>query len=295
MNEELRAWMRRLELALARPDMLVIDRAAVLDECASTQDEAHHLAEGTPGLVVVAGRQTAGRGRLGRRWDDDRGRGVAMTFALDGAGFEPGELALIAGLTACFTAEAALELERPTAGLAQGLLGALINPVGAVAGVLGGVRLGLRWPNDVVARRTAGAAALKLAGCLVEVRDGLALVGIGVNVSQDAGDFPPGLSGQAASLSMLGSSWDRGDVIERLVVELDRCVQLPVEQAVPHWIRRETLAGTVQVFEHDGRRYTGVVETIDPLGSLRLRTDTGPVDLPALTTSLVQDPGTAAG
>jgi biotin-(acetyl-CoA carboxylase) ligase len=217
-----------------------------------------------------------------------------MTFVLDAEAFEPGELALIAGLAACFTIEAALELDAPAAGLARGVLDALINPVGAVAGAIGSVRVGLRWPNDVVARSSASASPLKLAGCLVEVRDGLALVGIGVNVGQNADDFPPELAGKAASLGMLGSHWDRADVIERLVVELDRCVQLPVDRAVDQWIRRETLVGTLQTFEHDGRRFTGVVESVDPLASLRLRTDSGVVDLPALTTSLVKDSGPSA-
>lgn len=291
MSEELRVWARRLELALARPGMLVADRAAVLDACDSTQDQAHALADGQPGLVVVAARQNAGRGRLGRRWHDAQGLGVAITFVLDASAFDPGELALLAGLAACFTAEAALELDNPASAITRGVLGAVLDPAGAIARAMGGAGVGLRWPNDVVAWPTPAARAspLKLAGCLVEVRDGLALLGIGVNVGHRREDFPPEVADKAVSLGMLGSAWDRADVIERLVIELDRAIQTPPEQAGQAWSARDTLVGSTQTFEHDARRYTGLVQAIDPLGSLRIQTATGPVDLPALTTSLVKE------
>ena len=56
----------------------------VLDETPSTQDHARQLVEQqqlkTPGLVVAC-RQTAGRGRKHKRWFADEGS-IAVTFAL---------------------------------------------------------------------------------------------------------------------------------------------------------------------------------------------------------------------
>ncbi|MDA0214648.1 MAG: biotin--[acetyl-CoA-carboxylase] ligase, partial [Planctomycetota bacterium] len=48
----------------------------VLRETASTQDHARNLEVGS---VVVAGRQTAGRGRLGRSWIDTAEDGLALS------------------------------------------------------------------------------------------------------------------------------------------------------------------------------------------------------------------------
>lgn len=61
----------------------VVD-ASVLDVVDSTNLEARRrLDAGTPpaGLVVIAGRQTAGRGRRGRTWDDVDGGNVAVSVA----------------------------------------------------------------------------------------------------------------------------------------------------------------------------------------------------------------------
>ncbi len=131
----------------------IIQRIAVIAETDSTQDAAARLAGDVVaggGLMVVAGRQLAGRARLGRVWadtanKDGSGVGLAVTFAIDGELFDDGFLALAAGLAAQRTAEDALMTtardDRP---------------------------IGLRWPNDVVERPMRGGR--KLAGVLVERR-----------------------------------------------------------------------------------------------------------------------------
>ena len=51
-----------------------------LAECGSTNTEAlQHLRDGGGALLISAGRQTAGRGRLGRAWQSDD---AALTFSL---------------------------------------------------------------------------------------------------------------------------------------------------------------------------------------------------------------------
>lgn len=256
-------WSARLD-ALLGSGGTAFDRAVVLAECESTQDEARRLARGRGGLIVVARRQTRGRGRLGRAWEQG-GKGVAATFVLDAPAHDPRLLALVAGVAAADAVEAAL------------------------AGVPG-VRIGLRWPNDVVVSGAGGAAAgdpPKIAGCLVERKDALALVGIGINVVHARGDFPPQIADRCVSLAMLGAAVRTLDTVERLVVSMGRALDLAPPALVERWSARDTLVGTSRTFEHGARRFTGRVVAVDPLGNLRLITGSGPIDLPAATTSLV--------
>jgi BirA family biotin operon repressor/biotin-[acetyl-CoA-carboxylase] ligase len=173
-------WPDALEAALARTRG-ALSRCVVLRETASTQDHAR-AAGIEPGTVVVAWRQTAGRGRLGRAWADTGTDGVAATFALPAA--PPESLAMRSAVAAASAARR----------------------------FLAGDACGVKWPNDVVVD------GRKLAGVLVERIDGTALVGIGINVRQTS--FPPPLDGHATSLAMHGPAPDRLDVLAALFEEI---------------------------------------------------------------------------
>lgn len=165
------------------------------DTVGSTQDVARDLVRsgtGTPGTVIAAAFQTAGRGRRGRGWFAPEGANVCLTAV--GAPVRPADawqVALVAGL-------------------------AVAEGVGEVTG--GRVRPLLRFPNDVV----VGGA--KLAGVLVETTpapDGggiIPLVGIGVNVNVAA--FPPDLEASATSLLRLtgGAAFCDVGAVERAVL-----------------------------------------------------------------------------
>ncbi|MCU0282011.1 MAG: hypothetical protein MUE66_09410 [Acidimicrobiia bacterium] len=114
-----------------------------METTASTQDEARLGFSGRP-LLVVAARQTAGRGRRGRPWDTAL-RALAASLAFAPAWPEGAwpRLTLAAGLAAC------------------GALG---------AGVL------LEWPNDLVRGGT------KVGGLLTETSGGVVTVGLGANL-----------------------------------------------------------------------------------------------------------------
>ena len=130
-------------------------------ELTSALDRAHLLgASGTPaGTVVVADRQTAGRGRLGRVWHSEAGTGVWVAL-----------------------------VERPSDTVALGVLSLRLGL--AVAEALAphsSSPIRLKWPNDL------WTAAGKLAGVLVEARwRGSALewvaIGVGVNVRPRGAD-----------------------------------------------------------------------------------------------------------
>lgn len=270
---ELRRWADAVEAMIARGTLRHVNRVMVFAETGSTQDAAMACGGGEPGLLVLAGRQSAGRGRLGRAWDSGDGLGVAATFTIGAPRERHSALALAAGLG---TAEA---IERCLPATAAGVIG-------------------LRWPNDAVER----ASGRKLAGVLVEsrseTREGLPLlmVGVGINVLQRADDFPPGLRADASSVRMLGGEVTRLAVIEGLIERFDAAAGASLgddeaqrAELLERWKRRDVLTGRPGVFVFDGRTYEGIVMEILPDLSLRLRMGEGStIELPAAATSLVR-------
>lgn len=261
------AWADRLEAELAAASAPIARRVVVLAETASTQDAARrHAIPGEP-LLVVTGRQTHGRGRLGRVWRDDGGLGVSMTLATSDTGRPAAEFSLAAGVAIAEVCEA----------------------------FVGHGRIGLKWPNDVVCNKTGR----KLAGVLVESVDGVVLIGMGINANQTAADWAPAeprdhavnpAALHAVSVAQLAGPVDRLAVMTEVVRRLSVQLHQPEERLVAQWRRRDVLTGTRAGFEHDGVRYEGIVESIDPTLTLVVRTADGLVRLPALTTSLVRDP-----
>jgi len=173
----------------------------------STQDLALELArDGSPsGTVVVADRQTAGRGRAGRRWDDRADGGtLALSVLLDADVVD-------------------------VASLVPHALGVAIVEACRVA-VPAAPPLGLKWPNDVVHRRSVSGPARKLSGVLVEraqlraasgVRDVL-VCGIGIDV-----DLRGGTAADRVCLAELsGDVPGRGRLLGGLIGAIDGALSL---------------------------------------------------------------------
>lgn len=166
-----------------------------LDRVDSTNAYARRLAAAgaAAGTVVIAEEQTAGRGTSGRTWASPPGLGVWLSVVTrPEAVRHPGVLPILAGLAA------AAALDRFTAP----------------------ATVGLKWPNDLVFD------GRKLGGLLCEAAwNGAAaahvVVGCGVNVLQDEGDFPPELQPLATSLRLVsGRSLDRHEVAGALASAL---------------------------------------------------------------------------
>lgn len=282
MESETSEMRRRLGAFLRNPLIaakVCIDRVEVLDEVGSTQDAARERCGGRAGLLVVASRQTSGRGRLGRAWADTSASGVAATFVFDSGLVNESLLPLVCGVVSASVCASALGLW-PTPEFAA-------NQPNANAR---GQRIGVRWPNDVVERRTDGAPGRKVAGVLIEKKDGLLFVGIGINVSQAASDWQPELRSRAVSLRELGSTITRPTVLVNLVGILSTSLRDPSSEVVTRWNSLDTLRGTRRSFEHDGKRFAGLVDSIEPTSEIVVRLDDGStVRLPALTTSMVHE------
>ena len=162
---------------------LAVPVVVAFDVVESTLDVAHaRAAAGAPaGTLILADAQTAGRGRLGRRWQSEAGAGIWLTL-----------------------------IERPRDG---GALGVLSLRVGlALAPALEpftSAPVQLKWPNDVYV------GGGKLAGVLVEARwkaDILewVAIGVGVNVRPpaaaiEAGAIPAALRQDVSRLDVLAA------------------------------------------------------------------------------------------
>lgn len=141
------------------------------------------------GAVAVAEAQTAGRGRFGRRWDTPTGAAIQVSIVLrPPSGPAIVQLALVGGLAVAETAEAALAA-----------------PVQ------------IKWPNDVLV------AGCKIAGVLAEAREGVVVLGIGLNVNQTAGQLPEGTRLPPGSLRTVdGQVRERAPILADLLVRLER-------------------------------------------------------------------------
>jgi BirA family biotin operon repressor/biotin-[acetyl-CoA-carboxylase] ligase len=231
-------------------------RIEVLAETGSTNADliTRAAAEDVDGTVLVAERQTAGRGRNGRSWSAVPGTQVTMSVGINAATIPNeawGWIPLVAGL-------------------------AVVDAVEATAGVTAG----LKWPNDVLARPPAGG---KLAGILAEVAAPAPtiVVGIGLNVSLTADELPdPG----ATSLVILGGRpTGRVQVIGALLGELARRIDgLRASHGADaalideYTSRSLTLGSRVRAMLPGGRDVTGSARDIDDQGRLCIDTDGGP-------------------
>jgi BirA family biotin operon repressor/biotin-[acetyl-CoA-carboxylase] ligase len=142
------------------------------------------------GAVAVAEKQTAGRGRMGRKWEAPSGTSIHCSVVLKPPpDHRLPEVSLVAGVA---VADA---IER-TIGLAAQI----------------------KWPNDVMLRRW------KVAGCLAEARDGAVLLGMGINVNQTRDQLPPVTGSPPGSLYLAtGQEWPRAPLPAMLLADLERC------------------------------------------------------------------------
>ena len=145
------------------------------DTVDSTNTVCKSLAlEGAPdGTAVIARRQTAGRGRMGRSFESPAGLGLYLSMLWRPVASPEGLLPL----TAMASAAAAVAIRHAT-----------------------GADVRIKWPNDLVLN------GKKLAGLLTEVslsggRVEHVVIGLGVNLRQQPEDFSPEVARTATSLA----------------------------------------------------------------------------------------------
>jgi len=163
----------------------------------STNVLAMELAEkGSPhGAVIIAESQTKGKGRLGRRWLSPPKGNIYMSIILRPE-VKAGDAVILTIMTAV---ACALAIRNVT-----------------------GLEVKIKWPNDLIVRDK------KLGGILIEARSELeriifAVIGIGINVNMEAGDFPPDIQHIATSIKEeSGKPQSRSFIVAEILKEIGR-------------------------------------------------------------------------
>jgi len=192
------------------------------------------------GTLVIADEQLAGQGRHGHAWHSEPNAGIYCSMVLE------------------------LVLEpKPVLTLALGL--ATVDAIARATGLV----CDLRWPNDVML------GGKKTGGILVQLVDGAAIAGIGINVNHTS--FPPELANDPTSLRLQsGRPACRTDILLALIPAIDAFVQEDRETILRLFTRASSYAtGRRVVVNQPGGIIEGTTAGLDADGFLVVRKDDG--------------------
>jgi len=225
----------------------------VLDEVDSTNSETMRRAAtgAEEGLIVLANTQTAGRGRLQRRWHSWPEHTLAMSVLLKPP-LSPEKIPQISLLTAVALHDA-------------------LSPLAP--------DIRIKWPNDILYH------GRKMAGILTEMRAEpgrvqAVVVGMGINVNAPSGGWPEDIADIATDLgSASGRTVSRMDIAVRILESMERHYLDYLRDGFgpvrKQWWQAHAACGK-PVRVHDGLCYIeGIAETLDEDGALLLRTHAG--------------------
>ncbi|WKA53343.1 biotin--[acetyl-CoA-carboxylase] ligase [Planococcus shixiaomingii] len=225
-----------------------------IESCPSTQIIAHKLAqEGTAdGTVVLTETQTAGRGRLARKWDSAPQKGIWMSIIL-----RPD---VVPQKAPQFTLVAAV---------------AVVRAIEEVTGL----KPEIKWPNDILIN------GKKCTGILTELQsdaDGIQalIIGIGLNANQEVEDFSPEIQEIASSLKMAsGREVNRQELVRALLFHIEQFTNIYIEQGFAiiklMWESYSSTIGQPIRARMAKETLEGIAEGITDDGILQLRTADG--------------------
>lgn len=223
-------------------------------ETDSTNLRAHELGErgASDGTVVIADSQSAGKGRMGRRWSSPPRVNLYASVLLRPP-ILPRSAPQLTFLSAVAVARAVAEA--------------------------GGVEPRVKWPNDVLI------GGKKVAGLLNELnaeteRIHYVVLGIGININMTRDQFPPDLRYPATSVLLeRGEPVSRTRLAQALFRHLDDLYGRYLEEGFPPvlaaWEELFDLTGREVEVDFQDRRVQGRVEGLDDDGALLLRRSDG--------------------
>lgn len=243
----------RLDAYLAGPSSWT--QFVHLPEVDSTNLEvARRVRDGAPaGMVLVADRQTAGRGRNGRGWQDVPGGNLSVSVATG----VPGAAATLVPLAAGLAAGDALKRA--------------------------GLTTALKWPNDVLVPKNG--TARKVGGILADAHDlrpsgpQFLVVGIGLDVDWRGQDRDGDAAGWTSVAEELGRDVDRWEVLHDLLRALETWLldvpRDPTRLLAAYTVRCSTLGRDVRIHAPGGATLDGRAVDVDESGGLVVDTGTG--------------------
>ena len=231
------------------------------DEMESTNTALLDLGEkgASEGTVVIADKQTGGRGRLDRRWISPAGTNLYISIL-----FRP-------------------ELAASDAPLFTLIASIVLNKVIEKSGVS---EAKIKWPNDIQIK------GKKVAGVLTEIRTKREMVdfivlGIGVNINMTREDINNEM-GKVANIATslkenLGKDINRSKFAADLLLELETWYQIFINNGKAKVLTQWTnawgdLNKRVQVRIQDQEPYKGTAIGVDERGYLMVKTDDGEIN-----------------
>ena len=226
----------------------------VFEQTTSTNDVAEKFARDgvKEGAVVFAESQTKGRGRLGRKWLSPTRKGLWFSVLLRPELRPPETMQLMVA-----SATALRRAIKTAAGLAADI----------------------KWPNDLLI------GGKKVAGILTELSAEMdrvrhVILGIGVDVNQDAAEFPPELRKTATSLKIeSGEEISRAGLAVEILRELDfdyaRIRAGKFAAVADEWEAACVTIGKDVTIHVGDRNFRGRAESLDDAGALSVRTEHG--------------------
>lgn len=224
-------------------------------ETDSTNLRAKRLGEegAAHGTLVVADRQTEGRGRRGRAWESPAGSSIYMSILLRPE-IIPGRAPMLTLVMAQSVAEAIREMT--------------------------GVDAQIKWPNDIVLN------GKKICGMLTEMSteiDWISYVVIGVGINVNTENFPEELKGRATSLWLEeGKQYKRAALIAQIMKRFESCYEQFIKTGDLSGIQEDynrllvNRDREVRILE-PGNEYNGHALGIDETGELLVRRVDGSV------------------
>jgi BirA family biotin operon repressor/biotin-[acetyl-CoA-carboxylase] ligase len=237
-------------LATVLPSKKLGHSLFVFDELPSTNTFALELARSpTPqGTVVLADRQTAGRGRLQRSWFSPPDANIygSLIFSLTRPFQSPGWIPLMAGMAIAQAIEESIK-----------------------------TNIQLKWPNDILIDEQ------KIGGILCESfkrdsTDTCVVIGFGINVNLSETAFPKDLERMASSLQIHAKHpLDRNRLIQSIIASLEQGwealnTQGPSSCQPAYCARCSTLGKQILAQFPDGTTLEGVAESIGIHGQLQM-------------------------
>ncbi len=236
---------------------VVGSRVVFFDETDSTNLQACRLGdEGeSEGLVVIADRQSSGKGRMGRRWESPGGVNVYASILLRPPvlPFDAPKLTFLSAVAVCRAIKNCTGLQ-PT----------------------------VKWPNDILLNGS------KIAGLLNEMSSETdqvhyVVLGVGVNLNMQSDQFPVELRYPATSLALeLGETVSRLEFTRSLLQEIDILYSVFLEQGsepiLSAWAELCDLTGKPVQVDCNNLLIEGTMIGLGDDGALLVETSTGKVE-----------------
>lgn len=208
-------------------------RIICLEETESTNTYLKNLPDAPDGLAVIARRQSAGRGRVGRSFLSPEGGIYLSLLHCPGSDFEPGLLTAGGAVAVCRAIERVC-----------------------------GVQAGIKWVNDLVL------GGRKICGILTEAvaaeGEMRVIIGVGLNVNTPASAFEGELGAIAGSiLTQTGQSADEAGLAAAVIEELDAAFSCSREETLASYRARCVTPGREVLIRQGGSAETAFAEAVD--------------------------------